>query len=69
MDAPSTEREKVPGARADPVSGILRGELGSELVTVSEPVRMPGVDGVKVSVTAQLAPVARMVEEHGVVMV
>ena len=47
---------------------MVAGELGSELVMVRVPVRAPVAVGVKVTVTEQLAPAARVVTAQGVVM-
>jgi hypothetical protein len=66
--APLTVRVKAPAARPVPESGTLSGELTSLLVMVSEPVRGSDAVGEKVMPTAQLAPAARTVVVHGVVM-
>ena len=61
-------RVKVPLAKPLPVSSTVSGEVGSELVTVSEPGREPIADGVKVTVSEQLWPGASVASAHGVVM-
>ena len=62
-----TVRVKLPLGTPVPVSGMVMGELVSELVMVRVPVRVPRAVGVKVTVTVQLAPAARVVEAQGVV--
>ena len=67
VEAPSTERVKVPLAMPVPVSGTVSGELESELVTVRVPGRAPVVVGVKVTVTVQLPPGFSVLTAQGTV--
>jgi hypothetical protein len=67
-DPPSTVSETAAAGVPVPVSGMTRGELGSELVMVRLPERTPAAAGVNVMVMAQLAPAPSEVAEQGFVM-
>ena len=58
------EGEAVPS----PVNGMFRGDVGSELAMVREPVRDPVAVGEKRMEMAQLAPGASVVDEQDVAM-
>jgi hypothetical protein len=67
-EVPPTVRVKVPLMRPVPLRGIRSGDVEAELVAVMVPLRAPIADGVKVTVTAQLAPGARVLKVQGTVM-
>ena len=62
--APSTARVNEPALMAVPVSGMVRGEDGSELAMLRVPERVPRAVGVKVTCAVQVAPASR-VAGHG----
>ncbi len=66
--APLTVRVKVPLTMPVPVRGTRSGEVVAELVMVRVAVRGPIAVGVKVTVTGQVAPGARVVRLQGTVM-
>ena len=66
-EPPLTVRRKLPLETPVPVRGRSAGELVSELVMVRVPVRGPRAVGVKVMVTGQVEPGARVVVEQGAV--
>ena len=68
-DPPSTVSETAAVGVPVPVSGTTRGELGSELVKVRLPGRVPAAPGEKLIVMAQLAPAASKLAAQGFVMV
>ena len=65
---PSTVRLKAPAGVPVPFNVMVSGEVGSELEMDIVPERAPTAVGVNVTVTAQLAPGASVVTEHGVVI-
>jgi hypothetical protein len=68
VDALLMVRVKVPLTMPVPVRGTTSGEVVAELVTVRVALRAPIAVGVKVTVTVQLAPGAKVVRLQGTVM-
>jgi len=64
---PLTVSRKEALAMPVPVRGTRVGELGSELVTVRVPGRLPRAVGVKVTVAVQVAPAAKVLVGQGLV--
>jgi hypothetical protein len=62
-----TVRTKPPPCVPLPVKAADSGDPGSELVTVSVPVRVPETLGVNVTCTAQLAPAVNVGSGQGIV--
>ena len=59
---------QVPPAMPLPLSGTRFGEVEAELRMVRVPGRAPMVEGVKVTVMAQVSPAARVAVRQGTVM-
>lgn len=64
---PLTVSVKLPGADPLPVSGMVAGDDGSELATLSVALRAPTAEGVNVTVTAHPWPGCNVVTEQGTV--